>query len=114
VNGINYYRLQLINADGTKSFSSIKQVDVANSNSNISVYPNPAVEDLNLVVSTIGNAHLKYAVMDAQGRTFINEDEGTFENVFQTNIKLNNLQSGIYFIKVTVGNDVSNLKFVKK
>lgn len=114
VNGINYYRLELVNSDNSNSYSVIKQVDVKNSSSNVSVYPNPSSTDLNLTVSTIGNATLSYSVLDEAGRIFLTEDLGTFETVFQTQINLSYLQPGIYFIRVLVGGDVSNLKFVKQ
>src|SRR5882757_7038889 len=42
-NGVNFYRLRLIDRDGSKRYSSIVRVDLSGMNTGMSIYPNPVV-----------------------------------------------------------------------
>lgn len=51
---INYYRLKIADFDGSFTYSPIRTVDFGNPNATISMYPNPAKENLTLVGTEAG------------------------------------------------------------
>jgi VCBS repeat-containing protein len=69
----------------------------------VSIYPNPVTDVLN--ISGLENSRTKLVVLDSKGNMVISVDEFTSKQ-----IDLSNLESGIYFVKIT--NEQINL--VKK
>ena len=99
-NGVNYYRLKMLDADGKFSFSNVVNATIQNAKGNLSLSPNPAFDRVNLNISQNG----KYNIFDATGK---NIESGTLQG---TQLNVNHLQSGIYFLKV----NNETLRFVKQ
>jgi hypothetical protein len=72
---------------------------------NVSIYPNPVNEDLNIL--SLDNIHnKKYQIINALGRIIT---ESYLDN-YSNSIPVNFLQSGIYFLKIE---DYEAIKFIK-
>lgn len=72
---------------------------------NVSIYPNPVNEDLNIL--SLDNIHnKKYKIINALGRIIT---ESYLDN-YSNSIPVNFLQSGIYFLKIE---DYEAIKFIK-
>lgn len=72
------------------------------------VYPNPATDQLNVVLKNVNKTQLRsYRIIDISGREVM-------QNIFMDNnsIDVASLKSGIYFISVTTTNGVINKKIV--
>lgn len=75
--GINYYRLSQYDLDGTIGYQRVIAVEfVGDEEFNVTVFPNPVVDELTVLVSgaIVGAAHskeFKLEVNDAVGRPFI-------------------------------------------
>ena len=82
---------------------------VALINDAIKIYPNPAADVLNIQNNTEDlNAAIEvYAINGAKVKS-LRATEAL------TTISVSDLQSGIYFVKVTMNNQVGNYKFIKK
>ncbi len=91
--GVNYYRLKLVSRDGAFSYSEVVRVTVAG-NGNISVYPNPTVDQLYVSVKEISGT-AAVLVTDARGQVIRRMDmkEGLLK------IPMKELAAGIYFIQ---------------
>jgi len=77
---------------------------------NLTIFPNPTIDKLNLNFgSQIESASI--SIVDLQGRKMINKSTG---NTQIENLDISSLRSGIYFVKVIIGNKTLNTKFVKK
>ena len=74
-----------------------------NQNANISVYPNPANDIVNINV----NGSFKYQVINSLGQVVRN---GNATN--KAMIKVSDLNKGIYFLNITTGNQVNVQKVV--
>ncbi|MFN5628075.1 MAG: T9SS type A sorting domain-containing protein [Bacteroidota bacterium] len=74
-------------------------------NSSINIYPNPAKETLNVDFS-LKNVDLKVVVVDMLGNEIINEN---LRNQ-HTSLNIQNLSSGVYFVKVINGNECVGIK----
>ena len=77
-----------------------------NENVNVSIYPNPA----NNVLNVTANGYNKMEIINFLGQVVINE------NVSNTNFEVNvsNLNSGVYFVRLQGENGTITKKFVKK
>lgn len=100
-----YYRIKQFDFDGKSSTSSSIVVSDYLEN-NMTIHPNPAKNQLNVIAPFEFNS---VEIIDIKGETI---KTFTIENSVQAYIDLNDMLDGMYFIKVTDGNKVSNQRFV--
>jgi hypothetical protein len=99
---LNFYRLKQVDFNGNVQFSDIRKIDFnAPLNDNIRVYPNPSKGQFE--IST--NETSEYVVMDMNGRIV---SEGFCEGT----VNVNNLNSGMYMVKIVVESNVYNVKLI--
>lgn len=84
-----------------------------NSIKDFSLYPNPNNGDFNVQFNSTSNEPIELAVFDIRGRQ-IYQNVYTNNGFFNENIQLNNLQSGVYLIKVKDGKNELTKKFIKQ
>ena len=82
----------------------IKQNDFA-------LYPNPAKSQITISSTIIGDVKINYEVVDVLGKVIL-QNENTGSDKFS--IDINDLNSGIYFLRLQVNNSVVVKKFVKE
>ena len=111
-----YYRLNQIDFDGKSSFSPIREVSVNDVFDNeISIYPNPFTNELNIETLNTENAICTIQVVDISGRILINQTEAVTKGL--GTIKLSNtsnLSAGIYMVKISNNGIVKTIKIVKQ
>jgi hypothetical protein len=117
VTGANqvYYRLKQVDRDGRFEYSSIVSIsDEGTSNFKVSAFPVPFVKDVTIKIVSPYQQNVSLQVTDIQGRTIAIEsielNSGETEVTLNS---LNELQAGVYFIKVTQGNDTQAVRIVK-
>jgi hypothetical protein len=94
-NGINYYRLILLNVDGSKDVSKVVSATVKNSASfQLAAYPNPATSELTVNVTAV-NGKGTVEIVDVTGRTLISKEVSGATTV----VSLSGLVDGMYVIK---------------
>ncbi len=94
--GMNFYRLQQVDFDGSTSFSEIVSVEVNHSENSISLYPNPSSGDLiSLSLPNQENSY-NYSVLDYSGRQVLSGILTAGNN----EIHLANLKNGNYVIQL--------------
>lgn len=105
-NNKHFYRLEMVDKDGTKTYSKTRLIN--NSlKASIQLYPNPAT-DYVIVVST--NAK-KIQVLDISGKAVINIDVTNNHNI----VNLKSLTAGNYILAVTNNDgEVVTEKLIKK
>ncbi len=103
-----YYRLKMIDKDGSFSYSKIVNVtNVCGGKNQLQVYPNPVKLNSTKITVKYNNSEVKQngllQLIDAQGKELISKtiQLNTGLNVFDFNTK--QLSSGNYFIKLKVG-----------
>jgi uncharacterized delta-60 repeat protein len=107
--GINYYRLKQVDKDGKFSYSQIVNVvfDIKNM---FVVYPNPAVNVLNIKgMNAAKDYHL--IIHDAKGNA-IAETSVHNNSAYSWNIE--SISSGLYYLEIISDNRSSTIKFVKQ
>ncbi|MEN9459121.1 MAG: hypothetical protein RL135_1726 [Bacteroidota bacterium] len=99
--------------DGTLSFSKQIYLSSEPSISQISLYPNPFSDQVNLqYFGSNQSTHANVLIYDDKGKTLIKENISIEGNALQT-INTAHLPQGIYFIKTTHNNNTQINKFVK-
>ena len=99
-NGTHFYRLKMVDNDGTFQYSPIKSVTV-DMQRVVNIFPNPARDFINVQVKSV-DPDMKIRLLDASGKVIKQVTVTTFE----TNITLGNVAKGIYYIELYRGNEI--------
>jgi len=88
-----YYRLQNIDKDGSYTYSKIENIQLPTFNTQLSIYPNPTRNIVNVVSKNIQQIN----IIDFTGRILIQQN---FNNANNVKLNIANLSKGIYLLKV--------------
>lgn len=97
-----FYRLKLVDADGKFGYSKVIVFRTNSPQSNFIVYPNPARTELFVSLSVDKKQNLSIKVLDASGRTLLNQQKEIQKgnNVFPVNTT--KLKAGSYLLQIVV------------
>ena len=96
-----YYRIKVINNDGSFFYSDIVYVQM--NKTNVSIFPNPATDNLTVFTDRI-YPDTYCVVIDERGR--IVKKINLINNT--TNISVGNLSSGVYIVRLVSNNQIIN------
>jgi hypothetical protein len=111
-----YYRLKMIDIDGSSTYSPIRIVNFNEELSNeVLIYPNPFNDKLNIGFSIISGNSVQVEVIDLFGKVCYKGSQ-TLDATNPEFIvpSLTKLSSGIYIIKVQNGNEIYSRKLIKE
>lgn len=108
-----FYRLKMVNIDGSYTYSEIRSVSNKVSFA-VSLYPNPANNYLNVTINAAQNEIAKMQVINMDGKIIISTSSNIAVGTTTNNINVSSLSSGTYFIKIETSEGQSTLKFVKE
>ncbi len=80
----------------------------------ISIYPNPAANELNISLTKESKAAVRIEIVDLLNRVLIKEEEGIISGEMFKTIDVKGLSKGIYFITTIIDSKVISRKFVKE
>ena len=113
-----YYRLMQINKDGSFNYSNVVLVKggLINALSLNAVYPNPAKDNLNLIVSSPVNNTINVIITDLAGKMVRRQAFSILNGGNNLDFDVSSLPAGSYFIKAICANgcETSVSKFVKE
>ncbi|HWY09736.1 MAG TPA: T9SS type A sorting domain-containing protein [Bacteroidia bacterium] len=90
--------------------NNYKALGITESNislTNVSVYPNPAKDNINLNFTNENAENASYQIINVIGQNVRLQNIPSTKGETTYNVNLNGIESGIYFIKLTVGNKSS-------
>ncbi len=109
-NGTYFYRLKMVDKDGSFTFSNIKKIVINNENTNLSAYPNPIAKGGKLQLvwpNTDGN--IRYSIIQANGKIVTQNNIRFYGGI--ANISLsNNLTAGNYILQCYKAGNSYSLK----
>ena len=110
--GINFYRLKMIDADGKFTYSKVVAINMDSRNVRLQIFPNPARNILNIQVNGFSeNALLQ--IIDITGRK-VKEEKISLNGTTSVSVDINNLSKGTYNLLLK-GNSINEQKkFVKE
>lgn len=114
-----FWKVRAINNGDTTNWSDTWQfytgptgITNPSSNNNISIYPNPVNNQLTLEINSIKATEINVLIIDLMGKTAMEQtfifDQGICKNVMQ----LDQLNEGIYLIKLQSGDDTYTEKLI--
>ncbi len=105
-----YYRLKMMDKDGSYEYSNLLSASFALKASSPSIYPNPAIDIVTITypeASTNGSLY----VIDSKGSVVIKSV--IIAKSTQQNVDVSYLKTGVYLIRISAGTDRSSLKLIK-
>ena len=107
--GLNYYRLEIVNQDGSTAYSGIRTLgSVATAVVTVNVYPNPATDRLH--ITTAATSAFNILIIDVQGRIM---RQVAVASGNTADITVSDLSRGIYFAEILTGNSKTVTEFLK-
>jgi len=109
--GNNYYRLKMIDRDGTFEFSDIKLVQFqGNEDLQLSVFPNPAAKEIHVrLPNHLATNNGTLQIFDSKGALVL--EQAYSINLLRVNIE--HFQTGIYTVKINSDSFSSEYKLLK-
>ncbi|HEV3223823.1 MAG TPA: T9SS type A sorting domain-containing protein [Puia sp.] len=112
--GNNYYRLKMIDQDGSISYSAILNINCEKISDKISVGPNPFVNSFNLSIETTSTGQATITLYDAMGKLLSHRIVPLGEGNNQVGFDgLDWLPSGIYYLRIENQDKVEHFKLLK-
>ncbi|MFI5220769.1 MAG: FG-GAP-like repeat-containing protein [Bacteroidia bacterium] len=110
---IVYYRLKQVDLDGKFEYSEIVSVNLKNSEINkIFIHPNPATNQLIISGTNQSLKNSQIIISDLPGRKIA--EEKILNDANEYSLSVSELKTGIYFLTIQTGEEISRLKFVKE
>jgi hypothetical protein len=110
-----YYRLKQLDMDGSISYSAVIAVSRTNKETmQLNVYPNPTAENFMVSAMAISAGGMEVTILDIQGKVVANYHQETTIGINTIGIEGSLLNTGIYFVKVVMGNESKVVKLVKQ
>ncbi len=113
VNGMNYYRLKVVDKDGEFSYSQIRTINEGMS-FGVSIYPNPVKNSLNLNFSSDKAMTVQVVVVDNGGKVVATQQMEIASGASTQGINVGGLSGGTYYVRLVGSEGEAELRFVKE
>jgi hypothetical protein len=100
LNGDNYYRLREMNMEGGVKYSKVLMLFSNQMNTQMSIYPNPAIESLNYNIASASNQQVIVQVYSVAGVAILTTQQQVFVGNNHQTLAITGLMNGNYFLKV--------------
>lgn len=115
-NGVIYYRLKMVDIDGSYNYSNIRMVRIGKQNEKlitINTFPNPVTSELHITIpDTWQNKMVSYELFNCNGQRVIT-NKATSASQNET-INVSKLAPGFYVVKVNCSNEMIQQKIIKQ
>jgi hypothetical protein len=113
--GMNYYRLKMVDLDGKYSYSGILFIRTNGSGMQITASPNPFTDHVVISIQSSTNEMASLRLLNSDGklvwRKTVSVSAGNNVQYFND---LQSLPKGVYIIKVDKGNTTEAFKMIKR
>lgn len=113
--GTNYYRLKLVDADGTYQYSGIITIRTNVQGFSVNASPNPFTDNVTVTIESTTDETVLLRVFNNDGKLVWRKSTSVYAG---TNVQyfseLGALPKGIYYIKMNKQNSESSLKLIKQ
>ncbi len=109
-----YYRLQMVDKNGSFTYSKVISCNLSNTNKALTIYPNPVKETLFVQINTTKAEKITVQVLDLQGKLL--QQENTQVGVGNVSLSVNTatLTKGTYILVVKSSGKVEQKQFIKE
>ncbi len=110
-----YYRLKLVNKDGTYKYSSVLLIHLLQNSTDVLLMPNPVKENFQLIFNAQNNSKSDFKILNSLGQSV---DKFSYQieigNNSITVIPSKNLAPGLYIVQFTLDGQVISKRFLKQ
>lgn len=115
LNGVNYYRLKMVDEDGAFVYSNIiQQYNDRQTNGIKSVYPNPVRESLSVEMNVDQRTQTQIRIYNTLGQLLIDEPLHLQRGYNLHNLSVESLEAGTYLLQIELGAEKMVRRFVKE
>lgn len=112
---VTLYRIAIQDVDGKIAYSDIRKVQCGSRLNEVSIWPNPVQDDLNIAMDVAEDASLNMRVFDSKGALVRELKNKLVKGANQMQVGMNGLASGIYQLVLQWGNGLQQtVKIVKQ
>ena len=108
-----YYRLKMLDKDGTFEYSKVKSISSKASKGDIKIYPNPISNTIKAELTSITSGDIDISVVDAFGKVVLTSKQKISEGLNTLNLDCPHLAAGLYLFIAKTGGDSFVQKIVK-
>lgn len=114
--GVNYYRLQVIDQDGSSELTQMVSVMYIKGGIPMYVYPNPATETLQAAFDAQNSGTVRWRVLDTSGRVVDSGSESGNVGTNRITVPVSSLDAGSYLLEILDEESIpmGNARFVKQ
>ncbi len=113
VNGINYYRLKMMDKDGEYSYSVVRTINEVVS-FGVSIYPNPVLNNLSLNFESDKAGAMQVEIVSPEGKVITTQQIELAAGASTQSINTASLSNGEYYVRLITADGETELKFVKE
>ncbi len=114
-NGTFYYRLKLLENNGSYYYTDIRKVVINGKNVNINnIYPSPAKNSVNIEISNSKATTANIQIINSNGVIVLQKRENFANSNFTKTLNVSSLASGVYIVKIIANGEVITQKFTKQ
>ncbi len=103
--GVSYYRMKAVDADGKYSYSKTVIVTFDNSKNSFTYYPNPVTDVLNVVFNNTQTERLSFEFTSITGQVIFTQMQNATEGSNRVQLDVRNLNNGLYVLKIKDSNN---------
>jgi hypothetical protein len=104
LSGTNYYRLKMVNTEGSFTYSAVRSVLVSDGKTDkVSVSPNPAKDRVVVKLNALEAKNVTLTLVDVAGKTVLTDNKSLEAGFNEFSLNLTQLPQGLYFLKVADG-----------
>lgn len=98
-----------------KNFTTTSNINpsIPQKKGDLTFYPNPVTDQLNLCFETSDVKNILIKIIDLQGRTLLQQGQGSVNGINNMSINVSPLSKGLYFCRVFTGEKAESFKFYK-
>ena len=96
----NYYRLKMLDKDGSFTYSPIRSLSNYNSSLTITLFPNPAKDNLQVQIESDKKSLLQALIISADGKVLLSKNITAQEGSTLQSINISTLPKGSYLLKI--------------
>lgn len=112
--GLNYYRIQLMKLDGTVEISNTVALEqTAGRQGTLQLYPNPAQSKLSLDLFLENTTKIQLRIYNTLGEMVLEKKLPSFKDILHLDIDISSLAASNYQLILSTNNKVYNRTFIK-
>ena len=110
---VSYYRLRQVDHDKLSKYSRMIPVNNTNSRLSLEYYPNPVVNNLQVQLQSPDKGLVRIRLLGMDGKVLSEQQVLKQQEILSTRLNMQQLQQGVYYVEMKIG-DVSEVRKIVK